>query len=441
MLREIFNEANARYARWKKDNESSPDQTKEEKKKVFAPREIEYPISDFLTNWRTDPQDTETDKSFFYIQAIDTATSEFNELIQSLYTTASRQEFHYMYRAAGRTERLVKFNLQTSTFWLNQDHEIVLEYANDEPSKRLLENFVTAEVLLEIYLRESKLPSHVVDSVLERRDGLLRKLIESQMYAPRTIAKFLRDAASDANDLEQRIVDAARALGFHADRISGPGRPDGIAKIYQHPGGEKKITLEAKSSISNDPPSLTSLDFAGLQSHMEEENADGCLLVAPAYPGQSKEDNEVAKRAKGQKISCWTVEQLAKFVEDIESRQFNATGLLNIVLTDFSPHDVTTKLERIASQPSKNRLLYRAILKALQDLEGRMTDESRTVAMIRTEVSRQTEFEEIESDDVEDAIKELSGLANRRIDLKENKEVSVYVTLEELESRLSSFIK
>ena len=30
------------------------------------------------------------------------------------------------------------------------------------------------------------------------------------------------------------------ALGFHADRISGPGKPDGIAKIYQHPGGGKE---------------------------------------------------------------------------------------------------------------------------------------------------------------------------------------------------------
>ena len=346
-----------------------------------------------------------------------------------------------MYRAAGRTERLVKFNLQTSTFWLNQDHELILEYAEDNQSKRLLENLVTAEVLLEIYLRESKLPSHIVDSVLERRDGLLRKLIGSQMYAPRTIAKFLRDAASNANELEHRIVDAARALGFHADRISGPGKPDGIAKIYQHPGGEKKITLEAKSSISDDPPSLTSLDFAGLQSHMEEENADGCLLVAPRYPGESKEDNEAARRAKSQKISCWTVEQLAKFVENIELRQFNATGLLNIVLNDFSPHDVTTKLEEIASQPSKNKSLYRAILKSLRGLEGRMTDEPRTVAMIRTEVSRQPEFEKIGSDDVGDAIKELSGLANRGIALKENKEVSVNVSLEELEKRLSSLTK
>ena len=123
------------------------------------------------------PQGTETDKSFFYIEAIDTATSEFNELIKSLHTTTSRQEFHYVYRAAGRTERLVKFNLQTSTFWLNQDHELILEYAEDNQSKRLLENLVTAEVLLEIYLRESKLPSHIVDNVLERRDGLLRKLI------------------------------------------------------------------------------------------------------------------------------------------------------------------------------------------------------------------------------------------------------------------------
>ena len=41
----------------------------------------------------------------------------------------------------------------------------------------------------------------------------------------------------------------------------------------------------------------------------------------------------------------------------------------------------------------------------------------------------------------EDANKELSGLANRGIALKENKEVSVTVSLEELEKRLSSLTK
>ena len=438
LLREIFNEATSRYARWKKDNEPPQDQPEEGKKEIFAPREIEHPTANVLTDRKTDPQGTEADDKFFYVEEIDTSTREFNELIQSLYTTNSRQEFHYEYRGAGHSERLVKFNPQTSTFWLNQDHELVLEYANDEPSKRLLQDFVTAEALLEIYLRDNKLPAHVVGSVLEKRDGLLRKLIREETYANLAIAQFLRDAATDANGLEHRIVGAVRALGFVANRVSGPGEPDGIAMLVQYPGGEKKITLEAKSS--DGIPTLSSLDFAGLQSHMEQKGANGCLLVAPAYPGQSKEDNEVARRAQSLKISCWTVEQFAKFVEDAEARQFHAADLLNIVLHHFSPHEVTTKLEEISSRPSKNRSLYWTILESLRDLEKRITDEPFTVGMMRIEVSRHDGFTRTTRDEIRDAIRDLSGMTNGAILLKAE-EVLVNVSLNRLEQRLSSLIK
>ena len=438
LLREIFNEAYKQYQERKNPKEKKKTgQPKEGTKEIVAPRDMEYPTAGFLTSQRTDSQGTEADEDCFYIEEIDTGP-DLAELIQSLYTTP-RREFHYEYRGDGRTERLVKFNPQTSTFWLNQDHELVLEYANDEPSKRLLEDFVTAEALLEIYLRENKLSAHVVAHALEQRDGLLRKLIRNEAYALPAIANFLRDAAADANELENRIVDATRALGFVATRISGPGKPDGIARHVEYPGGEKKIILEAKSSTGI--PTLSSLDFAGLQSHMEQKGAKGCLLVAPAYPGQSKEGNEVARRAQSHKISCWTVEQFAKFVEDAESHQFNARDLLDIVLYHFSPHEVTAKLEEMISQPSKNKsLLYRAILKSLQELEGRMTNESRNVGMITTEVSRYSEFGEITQSDVREAIRDLVGPSKGGMVLKDE-EVFMNVSLEELEKRLSNFTK
>ena len=439
LLREIFNEATSRYAKWKKDNEPSQDQPEEGKKDIFAPREIEQPTADFLTSRKIDSQGTEADDKFFYVEEIDTDTREFNELIQSLYTTNSRQEFHYEYRGAGRTERLAKFDPQTSTFWLNQDHELVLEYANDKQSKRLLEDFVTAEVLLEIYLRRSKLPVHVVGSVLEKRDVLLRKLIREEMYALPTIANLLRDAATDANGLENMVVVAVRALGFDATRISGPGEPDGMARHIQYPGGEKKITLETKSSDAT--PSLNAIDFSGLETHMKQKDAEGCLLVAPVYPGQSREDNQAALRAQDDRISCWTVDQLAKFVEDAESRQFNPTDLLDIVLNYFSPHDVAAKLEELTSQPAKSKSpLYCAILQSLRALEGRMPDEPRNVGMITTEVSGHSGFGNTTRSHVKEAIRDLVGPASGGLTLKDE-EVLVTVTLEELERRLSDLIK
>ena len=427
LLREVFNEASNRYKKVKPKDDK-------QKNVVTAPQEIEYPISDFLSDLKDDSQSTERD-DFFYLEEIDTTTSELDKLLRSLHNTSSfRRELEYEYKTAGRTERLVKFNPQTFKFTLNKFHELTAEYVNDRSSRRLLENLATAEVLLEIYLRLSELPSHEVEMVLAKRDSLLRKLVKSQMYAPRAIANSLRDAASDSDskELEQRVVDAARSLGFHADHISGPNNPDGIARIY----GGKKITLEAKSS---NPPSLPQMDFATLERHKIKEKADGCLLVCPAYPGKQGEDSAVAELARRNKVSCWTVNQLAKYVEDAESRQFHATDLLDIVLKCFSPHEVVMRLEGIASQPVKNKLLYSEIVKALEHLEDLMVGEPRTITMIRQELSAHPDFKGISEDDLKGAIKELSGQLNRAITLQENGVVRVHIAIKELKNRLPSF--
>ena len=436
ILREIFNEADARYL-IETDDTKTAGQPKEGEKKIVSPYQVEYPIADALTIQKADSQGTEADEDSFYIE-ID-ADTDLEELIQSLYRTP-RDKFRYQYRGDNLASRLVRFNPRTSTFWLNQDHELVKEYAGDGQAKRLLEDFVTAEALLEIYLRESRLPPHIVGGVLEQRDSLLRRLVKDKTYMLSTIGKLLRDAANDANELEVMIVVAARGLGFVATHISGAGEPDGIARFIEYPGGEKKITLEAKSS--DEVPSLSTIDFAGLQSHVAQNRADGCLLVAPGYPGQSKADNEVARRAQSHKISCWTVEQFAKFAEDAELRQFNARDLLDIVLNHFSPDDVTAKLQEMTSQPSKSKSpLYHAILQSLQDLEGRMIDNPRNIGMITTEVSRLAGFGEITQSEIRKAIRDMIGLSDGQLMLLKDDDVILHVAPGELASSLSHLTK
>ncbi len=435
VLREIFNEADTRY-QIKTDDTETTAQPKEGEKEIVSPYQVEYPIADALTIQKTDTQGTEADEDWFYIE-ID-ADTDLEALIQSLYTTP-RNKFRYQYRGDNLASRLVRFNPRTSTFWLNQDHELVREYASDGQAKRLLEDFVTAEALLEIYLRESQLPPHIVGVVLEQRDSLLRRLVKDRTYTLSTIGKLLRDAANDMNELEVMIVVAVRSLGFVATHISGADQPDGIARFIEYPGGKKKITLEAKSS--HDIPSLSAIDFAGLQSHMIEKEADGCLLVAPDYPGQSKADNQAARRAENLRISCWTVNQLAEFVEAAESRQFNAIDLLDVVLNDFSPDQVKMKIEQLFSEPTEDMAeIYRAILKALQELERRLIDGHRTIEQITTEISRIPKFHDVKRDSVKEAVRDMVGLSDGGMMLK-GEDVILHVVPEELARRLSDFTK
>jgi len=246
---------------------------REGEKSVVAPRLVEHPVADALLVQAGDAKGAEADEGWFYIEIDERA--DLKALVQMLYN-APRSKYQYIYTERGTTSRLVKFNPATSTFWINADHDLVKEYAI-QGRARILEDFVTAEALLEIYLRESQVPPHLVGEILERRDDLLRSLARDHTYSLEAISKSLRDSITDEHDLEMTWVVAARALGFVATHISGSGEPDGIARYIDYPMGEKKITLEAKSS--EDVPSLSAIDFAGLREHVQRHNADGCLLV------------------------------------------------------------------------------------------------------------------------------------------------------------------
>ena len=140
------------------------------------------------------------------------------------------------------------------------------------------------------------MPPVIIGEVLERRDGLLRSLALDHPFSLTGLAAAILDSAASERDLEINLVAAARALGFVAKHVSGEGKPDGIAQFTDYPSGSRLITLEAKSS--KDVPSLGAIDYAGLHQHMNDSKAHGCLLIAPNYPGKTREeDSAAAKRA------------------------------------------------------------------------------------------------------------------------------------------------
>lgn len=243
-----------------------------------------------------------------------------------------------------------------------------------------------------------------------------------------------------ARDLEVALVTAARALGFVAKHISGDGEPDGLARFTEYPGGEKKIILEAKSSAA--VPSLSAIDFAGLHEYMLAYEANGCLLVAPSYPGSTREeDSAAANRARQQKVSCWTVDQLAKVVAAAEARHLTAQDILNIVLKEFSPDTVTAAVGRLLAKPTWNKpQLYTAILEALKQMEGRLTDQYRSFDMIAVKVTDRPEFTDISMPELERAIKELAVASQGGITVRDGT-VIIQASYEEIERRLRGVTK
>ena len=351
LLMPIFQEADSRFKRKLRESGGGK---KEGKKELVEPLLVEYPIADALLSHSFDPQGTEADESWFYI-AVE-PDLDLSQLVQQL-CTEPRQKYQYDYMKREHTDRIVQFSPSEAKFWLNEAHAFVQENRSGS-AQQLLEDFVTAEMLLEVYMRESHISAHIIGDILEQRDKLLRSLARDGSYSFSRIGQALRESAADEHESEINLVVAMRALGFTAKHVSGSGEPDGIARYTDYPNGEKELTLEAKSS--RDVPSLGAIDFAGLESHGSKLGADGCLLIMPSYPGEAREDDsEAAERAGNAKVSSWTVEQVARFVESAEKRHLNATHVIQILENCFTPNQVKEAISKQLSEPSwDNHALY-----------------------------------------------------------------------------------
>lgn len=363
---------------------------------------------------------------------------KLQELVLELYSAERKdRKYSFKYSAAGPLAPIARLDVSQGVFVVNEDHQLVREFSEKPESRRLLQALIVAEALLEVYLRAARIEPEIVSDLLDRRDSLLRALALDESSSLASLAKALRDASSSATDLEIALVSSLRALGFSAKHIAGPKQPDGLANYIIHGGVSAPFTLEAKSS--QQVPQLQQLDFAGLHAHFIANEAEGCLLVAPQYPAWDDPTSEVNLRAEQQKVSCWTIEQLAKVVELAEKRHLNASSIQSIVFTKFGPLSVTAAVNEMLQTPSFDKgSLYGEIIAALVLLQPRLPGTPRNISMIATEISRNSGFEKVDLPDISRAVQDLAGASSGMLHLSENGEVSVVGDLDELRRRVSN---
>lgn len=433
LLGEVFNEAREKYEESLRREDLKAGRKPEHQRTDVSPQLVERPVADILAT--TKRGETEADEGWFYLEVPEEANLQ--PLVAGLYAK-SRARYAYKYTSMGKTGRLVRFEPASATFLLNEDHEFVRAHSDDPRARMLLEDVATAEAMLEVYLREHDVHPHAIGEVLERRDHLLRSLAKEHVYSLEAIETLLRDSSGAQYDLEVALVIAMRALGFVAQHIGGSGKADGVARFSDYQAGERKITLEAKSN-EDGQPSLQQLDFAGLAQHVQDEQADGCLLIASSYPGESRgEDSAVSRRATDNAVSCWTIDQVARIVAAAESRHITAQQVLDIVLRRFTPAEVTRAVDELLSNPEwDTRRLYQAVIEALKSLKDRLPDVVRTVDLVAGEVSRLPEFRGIKHADVTASIRELAHASRGALTLSDSR-ILVHHSIEEIERRVAA---
>lgn len=432
LLEELFRQARTRYEAVLREQAEKEREAREGQRAYVDTRLVERPVADALVNYR---EDYEPPGQWIYLKA-DTDEQAIQDLVANLYADEPvRRQYAYKYRAAGKGAPIVEFDPAQSVFWLNEDHDLVVEHQEDVKSRRLLEAVATAEALLEVYMRELGLAHPMVEHLLSRRDELLRSLAHDELYSLTAIAASVEEAVDSATELEIAVVAALRALGFGTQHISGSGTPDGLAEYIAFGAGDTSFTLEAKSS--KDEPTLATLNFAMLREHFEQVGAQGCLLVAPRFPGATKGDeSSVAQMADRQHVSCWTVEQLARVVRLAEARHINAEDIQNIVLNVFTPDQVAAAVDQLLSEPSWDQKdLYRAIVDTLERLSGVLRASPRDIGMLTSQIAL-AGFTGIERQNVKEAVEQLAKASQGMLHLTRGDRVHVSGSLDELRRRV-----
>lgn len=392
---------------FKKAMDAKEDQklTPEESRVYVAQSLVERPLADALSMHGQEGAGGDVDDTWMYVEEV--AEPSVRDVVAKLYEKRTRYQFNRS--SLGETEPLTRFSPEGSIFTINSDHELVKAFDDDPRARELIELIAAAEVMLEVYLVETDVPPFAIGEVLSRRDLLMRSLATDRVYSRPTIAAMLRKSKDNAIQLELALIAAGRALGFQVKHIAGAGETDGIARFLDSAMQETKITLEAKSSQGT--PALSALDFAGLQEHMLEEGAAGCLTIAPTYPALLDDGSATATRAKNLKISCWTVDQLAEVVERGEDLEITAAQIADIVTSHYAPLDVKKAIDALLGDRTDMTALYRGVMRVLGTMFQNKTllGSVRRITSVAALLSTEAEFANVTLEDVQKAVQTLAA--------------------------------
>ena len=286
---------------------------------------------------------------------------------------------------------IAKLDLQTKILHINALHPFVSNYCESYKSTVPLENIIIAEVLLETHMYEIGIDESQINSIIYKRDELLRQLAFSDKEGIPAVAQLLDESVANPTGLENAVYRALSVLGFETQKLGGNGKPDGFASANLGYDSLKcprfyTLTYDAKSTQSKAIAAGTA-KLSGIKRHQADYKATYSLEVAIDFEGSGKDDSAIAKEAREQKVTLMRVKDLAKLVLYSIPKQLSLTKLKDLFETCYTPEDVSKWIDDfiktdVAKPP------YNEIISIIYTLQKEDT-EPPTVSVIRRELNAQ----------------------------------------------------
>lgn len=280
---------------------------------------------------------------------------------------------------------LAKLNLDSETLHINALHPFVANYSGSFKDNTPLESVVVTEVLTEAFMYEIGIDEGVINSVIKRRDEVLRQLAYADKECIPAVTQLLLDSLTDATSLENAVYRALLALGFEAVPIGGNGKPDGYATAflgYNSDGTQRKYTLtyDAKST-SNKRIQAATAKLSGLKRHMLDYNADYCFEIAIGYEGEDDENSAISKEAIQQKVTVIRAKDFAQLLLYSIPNQLGLSQLEDLFKTCYSPLQVSEWVKKFVEEVPEKAPYY-DIIDIIYELQKQDT-EPPTLSVIR----------------------------------------------------------
>ena len=286
---------------------------------------------------------------------------------------------------------IAKLDIQSRKLNINSLHPFVSNYCESYKSSIPLENIIIAEVLTEAYMYELGIDETTINSIIYRRDDLLRQLAFSDKEGVPAVAQLLHDTIADPTGLENAVYRALSVLGFETQKIGGKGTPDGYAVAnlgYDSTGVARKYTLtyDAKSTGAAKIKAETA-KLSGINRHREDYKATFALEVAVGFEGEDKEDSAISKEAKMQKVTLIKVADLAKLVLYSIPKQLGLSKLKELFENCYTPLETSKWIQDFISQePEREYIPYNDIVEIVYEFQKTDT-EPPTASVIRAKLN------------------------------------------------------
>jgi hypothetical protein len=296
-----------------------------------------------------------------------------------------------------------------------------------------LEIFAMAEVLLESHLFQSGLRQDQIDAVMNVRDQLLRNVAqESGRRTALTVANALREARNDEDRLEIEVVEAFRSLGFDSTRVSGKGKPDGVAKAYLSPDGNGKprrysTTLEAKSKKKEGGKVKTrSIVISTVARQRDEWNCEHALVVAPAYDHTVGKESALAKDIKTDRdntaklgaprtITAIHVDDLARLVQLRPVKRLGLEKIRELLVKCSLPEQCKEWVDQIEKE-SVAKPPYAKIINAIHGLQQDFDQAAVEYGSLRVALSKETPpYKVSTNEELKELCKAMAAMASYEI--------------------------